>query len=306
MKTIPQFNLLMAGLFAVSALVLSSCGGDDEPAKPTASFTYDANGREVAFTSTSKNAKTFAWDFGDGATSTEENPSHTYDVYGDYTVKLSVTGDGGVATSLPDALTLSKTSDVKIDGNFAEWANIAEVTVPATNGTISKVKVDYDALNIYFYVEGSANLSGFMDLYLDTDNDPATGYFSGWYPEGFGADYLMEGDLRVVNDGDIFKDNDGEATAWGWTATSPVGSNSVKSSTTAAVGSGKGIEFSVSRAAFTNLASVFSFAIVDVDGNYYFADGTKSRDVTETWAAVGSFPKDNVEGGKLAQFDLTK
>jgi hypothetical protein len=305
MKTIRQFNLLMAGLAAVSAFVLGSCG-DDEPAKPTASFTYEADGRDVAFTSTSKNAKTFAWDFGDGQTSTEENPSHTYAVYGDYTVKLSVTGDGGEATSLPDALTLSKKSDVKIDGNFSEWANIAEVTAPEITGTISKVKVDYDALNIYFYVEGNANLSGFMDLYLDTDNNPETGYFSGWYPEGFGADYLMEGDLSVVNDADIFKDNDGETNVWGWTVTSPVGSNSVKSSAIAAVGSGKGIEFSVSRAAFTNLASVFSFAIVDVDGNYYFADGTKSRDITETWAAVGAFPKDNTATGKLAQFDLTK
>ena len=35
------------------------------------------------------------WDFGDGATSTEENPVHTYAAPGIYTVVLTVRGAGG-------------------------------------------------------------------------------------------------------------------------------------------------------------------------------------------------------------------
>lgn len=35
------------------------------------------------------------WDFGDGTTSTEQNPTHTYYVEGDYTVSLTATNDGG-------------------------------------------------------------------------------------------------------------------------------------------------------------------------------------------------------------------
>ena len=34
---------------------------------------------------------TFAWDFGDGGKSTEQNPSHTYDKVGEYTATLTVT-----------------------------------------------------------------------------------------------------------------------------------------------------------------------------------------------------------------------
>jgi PKD repeat protein len=38
------------------------------------------------------------WDFGDGNTSTEQLPTHTYDTYGVYTVSLTVSDDGGVST----------------------------------------------------------------------------------------------------------------------------------------------------------------------------------------------------------------
>ena len=38
---------------------------------------------------------TWAWDFGDGTTSTAQNPSHTYSKSGNYTVTLTVTGPGG-------------------------------------------------------------------------------------------------------------------------------------------------------------------------------------------------------------------
>jgi len=37
----------------------------------------------------------FAWDFGDGTTSTEQNPSHTYDPVGDYTATLTATDRAG-------------------------------------------------------------------------------------------------------------------------------------------------------------------------------------------------------------------
>src|SRR5262245_58632809 len=38
---------------------------------------------------------TWAWDFGDGATSSAQNPQHTYSTAGSYTVSLTVSGAGG-------------------------------------------------------------------------------------------------------------------------------------------------------------------------------------------------------------------
>ncbi len=51
---------------------------------------------EVAFTDESTGTvESWAWLFGDGGTSTEQNPVYTYAAPGKYTVKLTVTGPGG-------------------------------------------------------------------------------------------------------------------------------------------------------------------------------------------------------------------
>ena len=41
---------------------------------------------------------TILWDFGDGSTSTDFNPSHTYTSFGDFTINLIATGPLGSDT----------------------------------------------------------------------------------------------------------------------------------------------------------------------------------------------------------------
>ncbi len=60
---------------------------------PTANFTFQPNDLNVIFSNTSQNATTYLWDFGDGQTSTEANPTHAYAAPGNYIVKLSSTND---------------------------------------------------------------------------------------------------------------------------------------------------------------------------------------------------------------------
>jgi PKD repeat protein len=57
-------------------------------AQPMAEFQYDQNGNIVQFINTSQNAASYLWDFGDGNTSTLENPLHTYTQNGTYNVVL--------------------------------------------------------------------------------------------------------------------------------------------------------------------------------------------------------------------------
>lgn len=69
----------------------------------TADFTAAVTSGEapfaVSFTDLSSvpGATTWAWDFGDGQTSTERNPVHTYTQDGFYNVRLTVTGTAGAA-----------------------------------------------------------------------------------------------------------------------------------------------------------------------------------------------------------------
>lgn len=54
-----------------------------------ASYTYSIDNATVHFTNTSTNATQYIWSFGDGASSTEANPSHTYTMNGKYQVCLT-------------------------------------------------------------------------------------------------------------------------------------------------------------------------------------------------------------------------
>ena len=65
---------------------------------PMASFTSTTNGSTVSFTNSSSNATSYLWNFGDGSTSSEVNPSHTYVGDSMYTVILTATNNCGSTT----------------------------------------------------------------------------------------------------------------------------------------------------------------------------------------------------------------
>ena len=72
-----------------------------KPVLPVANFEADpTNGKaplKVKFTDLSKNAEKWDWNFGDGASSKEQNPSYTYTTAGNYTAKLTVSNGNGTA-----------------------------------------------------------------------------------------------------------------------------------------------------------------------------------------------------------------
>ena len=107
-KSLMQVFLLMV-TFAFFAL--ASCSkDDDEPAEdPIASFQYEVsedNHLEVKFMNFSQNAETYNWDFGDGNSSTEENPTHIYDVADTYEVTLTAINADGVNASFSETIVL--------------------------------------------------------------------------------------------------------------------------------------------------------------------------------------------------------
>lgn len=64
------------------------------------SATNICRGVTVDFTNFTTGATSYLWDFGDGGTSTDQNPSYTYDADGLYTISLTATNERGCDTTL--------------------------------------------------------------------------------------------------------------------------------------------------------------------------------------------------------------
>ena len=109
----------------------------------------------VQFNNLSLNAVSFLWDFGDGTTSNAENPSHIYNVPGDYTIGLTITDSMGcTATEI-------KIDYIHVPGTFAYFNLISQL----------------NCLNTFVvFQDSSINATGwswnFGDGYTSTDQNP--------------------------------------------------------------------------------------------------------------------------------------
>ena len=104
------------------------------PQPPVASFTPSVTtqtaGLPISFTDTSTNTPTsWLWDFGDGTSSTLQNPSHTWTTAGPYTVSL--TASNGVGPSVPSA-----TVGITIDPDGSPPTTPATFTAAANGSTV--------------------------------------------------------------------------------------------------------------------------------------------------------------------------
>lgn len=280
-KTYLVCMLLAAGLLMIG------CKEDAKTPAPEAKFSYTANNYEVTFTNKSTNATSYEWDFGDGKTVTEENPTHTYEAFGTYNVKLMVTGDGGEDATLKEVV-VAKSSSIAIDGDFSDWADIPVLAEGDTAaGTLRMLKVDFDENYLYFYVQGTDNFQGYFDLYID-NNSPISGepiwYWMAApdYPDSLqGAEWVIEGDVADWKDAYLFSD---DPVGGGWTWLDPpldLGSGLIgASSGRVNITGGKAMEFTVVKALITGLGTKISIGIVDVE----------TDDEYSIWNELGQLP----------------
>ena len=129
--------------------LLQGCGGggaSTTSATPetTAAFTTStatpATGQAVLFSDTSSGTPTaWAWEFGDGSTSSQQNTGHVYAATGSYTVKLTITTASGSASASKQvvvgapaaggaAFTMDQTVSEVAQGTTLAFAGLAMMT----------------------------------------------------------------------------------------------------------------------------------------------------------------------------------
>ncbi len=106
----------------INILGCSSNNDDSSPSKPPiANFDYQITNEtlpvNVNFTNKSSDATTYLWDFGDGSTSTLNNPNHSFINDGVYTVTLAAK-NSEKTNIFSQIITISSSLAEKVSGTF--------------------------------------------------------------------------------------------------------------------------------------------------------------------------------------------
>ena len=126
----PVHGFTSSGTRRVTLLVRDDEGAQDQTSKtiniipnqkPNADFNFEPKtqiDKEASFEDNSNDPDghitEYYWDFGDGSTSEQKNPTHVYTEEGEYIVTLIVTDDNGETDSISNTITIEKPIDILV------------------------------------------------------------------------------------------------------------------------------------------------------------------------------------------------
>ncbi len=157
----PKHSFAEKKAYTITLTVTDSRGGSTTVTKtlsvgnepPVASFTVAKTtatvGEIIQFTDTSTDSDgtvtAWEWNFGDGATSDQQNPTHAYAAAGTYTVSLVVTDDkGGQSAAATEEITVTGPSSIVTYAYPNPAATTATIVYYLPDGTTDLVLRVYD------------------------------------------------------------------------------------------------------------------------------------------------------------------
>lgn len=136
----PIHNYVSNGTYSVCLIATDVCGYSDTLCQSltvcaplNANFSSTSSFLSATFNDLSATASQWHWDFGDGATSTSQNPSHTYGANGTFNVCLIATNLCGHADTLCQNITVC--SALNIDFNYST-SNLSATFLDFSNNAI--------------------------------------------------------------------------------------------------------------------------------------------------------------------------
>jgi len=221
----------------------------------------------------------WAWNFGDGSTSTSENPIHTYGAAGTYTVTLTVTTDGGCTDTFTRVIVMSNGLAIDLESNEPTCFGFSDgsVTVNVLDGTGTLIFTITDAdgtvLNednsntantlptgwYYINVDDDSECSGIDSIFLDqpgqldmsmTITDPLCyGFETGW--------------ARVD---EVFNYTGAEAGINYFWSPNPAGNNGIGADSTWSLGAG---EYTLTINDANGCSRLFNFSVDQPDSLFF-------------------------------------
>jgi gliding motility-associated-like protein len=152
--TSPNHTFSASGNYTISLVAFSSSGCKDSIAQiinfsntNVTGFTFSASscGSNLTFNNTSTGSSAYLWNFGDGFTSTLQNPSHNYSALGNYIVSL-ISNPG---TKCADTVY----NTVNINSNPAAAGFI--YTTDICSGTVTFTNTSMNANSYQWYFDGT-------------------------------------------------------------------------------------------------------------------------------------------------------
>ena len=164
----PTHKYTDMGSYTVTLTAINSAGSNitkivryinvSAVSEPVASFNGEPRSGKVPFSvhfndTSSNSPTTWAWSFGDGLTSTEQNPNHVYRNPGTYTVSLTAGNDagntsrtetdyisaGGETTPTPSSATIAQTEETPASPETTAAVTATRTTAPAASASGSSM-----------------------------------------------------------------------------------------------------------------------------------------------------------------------
>ena len=249
-----------------------STSGPPPNQPPTADFSFTCTLVDCAFDSSGSvdpdgTITSYAWDFDDGATATEANPSHSFPAAGPYDVDLTVTDDDG------DSDTVTTTVDVEDAPVESQIDHVGSAAAQATNAT-PRVSVP-----------ATAAVGDRLVLALSLNNTTRTVSEPTGVTDWTQLDSLVAGDMRTVMWTKVVQAGDPGAQV-----TVPL-SGSAKHVLTVAAYTGvdptQGLTFAAA-ADTANHANRVTPAVTAPEGAWVISYWADKSSATTSWTAAGS------------------